>query len=102
MGISAAVGRYIGISAPEFPETDHHYCVPERHLLISLNSVPQHVYKIDLRPDQGNRPSAREIDLHEGDTKAALRSICRDITWCGHWEGRWLPVWPQPAPDWLK
>jgi hypothetical protein len=29
--------------------------------------------------------------------RKVIDSIRADIEWCGHWEGRWLPVWPRPT-----
>jgi hypothetical protein len=101
-GFSIRIGRYIGVRKAELTDDDQ-LNISERHVIVLIEPQSmQASFSVDLGQDQTNRPSAREIDLNEGDTEAALRSIRRDINWCGHWEGRWMPVWPQPAPDWLK
>jgi hypothetical protein len=103
-GVAVSVGRYVGITRTDPAETDHHYNDSVRHVVIQLGSRTQGVHTIDLRKDQALRPSARELDLSEEATiaAAALRSIRRDIDWCGHWEGAWIRFWPPSAPPWLK
>jgi hypothetical protein len=102
IGIATKAARYIGVRRDDTEEGDYRSRCPERRVVVLLESAPgKDHYVIDLRQDNANRPSTREDDFYERDQQAALRSIRRDMAWCGHWEGRWFPVWPQPAPSWL-
>jgi hypothetical protein len=71
-----------------------------RFVLVQAGDVRE--VEVDFGTFQAARPTRREDILWDGgdesDPKAirTLASIQADISWCGHWEGRWLPIWPIP------
>jgi hypothetical protein len=102
-GVTVSFARYIGVREADSACVDDRLNMEERRVVVVLEPTARPTgIIVDLRTDQKNRPSAREKALSEGDTAAAVRSIERDIDWCGHWEGRWLPFWPLSAPDWFR
>lgn len=76
----------------------------ERHLRLVLASKDDlSSVKVDFEPFAAHLPTRREQilwdggDEHDPGARMALSSIRADMSWCGHWEGRWLPIWPVPA-----
>lgn len=97
------VARFVGVTERHSSDPDEPTW-PERHLRIVLtDDADLSSVGVDFRPFAAHLPTQREHvlwdggDEHDPGARQALSSIRADIRWCGHWEGRWLPIWPFPA-----
>ncbi|MGG5809157.1 hypothetical protein [Falsiroseomonas sp. CW058] len=63
---------------------------------------------VDLSSDYAHRPTQRELALLgrerpvDGAIEREIEAVRADIEWCGHWEGRWLPLWPIPISERIR
>ena len=106
-GLRVHVARWIGREAAE---ADYYQDPPaferRRAALVVSTSPGMTTLSVNLFGDSETPSSFRADQLTElcaapnsdrDRIRDVIASIQSDIEWCGHWEHRWIPVWPRPG-----